>query len=103
MKNYTGYFNILKHHCLAGSSADIDAVMAELDNDTDLPTTRAIDFFLSLVDSEEGIKRIEYYLFNGSQIQRNYCTLLFARRNDWKLVNKAYALGLIDRTQAYSR
>ncbi len=103
MKNYTGYFNVLKHHCLAGASADIDAVMAELDNNTDLPTTRAIDFFLSLVDSEEGIKRIEYYLFNGSQIQRNYCTLLFARRNEWKLVNRAYEMGLVDKTQAYSR
>ena len=69
----------------------------------DLPTTRAIDRYLGEVCLADGIDTIRHYLFHGSQIQRNYCTLFFARRNDWNIVNAAYARGLIDAKQAYSR
>ncbi|MBI9107780.1 MAG: hypothetical protein JEZ04_13615 [Spirochaetales bacterium] len=102
MFNYEKAFLEIKTNCLSGTATGIDAIMDTLST-ADLPTTRAVDFFLGLVEHQAGTDRIEYYLFNGTQIQRNYCTLYFARRNDWKPVNKAYKRGLIDAIQAYSR
>lgn len=89
--------------CKRGRREDIDAVLAFLDENTDLPTTKFVDYYLSTVTNPEGIHRIEHYLFKGTQIQRNYCTLYFARKNEWTLVNKAYRMGLVDYAQAYSR
>lgn len=100
--NYTQLFDEIRKFCETGRSVDIDAVMKIL-VEADLPTTRAVDLFLGHVEQPEGIVRLEYYLFKGSQIQRNYCTLFFARRNNWDLVNKAFRKGLIDHIQAYSR
>ena len=101
--NYTRAFSRIREQCLRGSGPDIDRVLALLGPEVDLPTTRAVDFYLGLVENPEGIARIEHHLFHGTLIQRNYCTLFFSRRNDWDLVNRAYGLGLIDRIQAYSR
>lgn len=89
--------------CDGGSPEDIDRVMAFLDETATLPVTKIIDFHLGTVGSIEGVRRIEYYLFHGTQMQRNYCTLFFARRNDWRLVKSAYERGLIDSIQAYAR
>jgi len=89
--------------CRVGSSESIDTVMEYLNDESDIPTTKVIDYYLGTVESIEGMKRIEHYLFNGTQIQRNYCTLFFVRINDWKLVDKAYKMGLIDYIQAYSK
>jgi hypothetical protein len=77
--------------------------MTFLHEKVDLPTTKILDYYLGTVGTPEGIGRIEHYLFHGTQMQRNYSTLFFARRNDWSLVNKAYSMGLIDHVQAYSR
>jgi DNA-binding MarR family transcriptional regulator len=93
----------IKTLCNSGFKGDIDQVMAYLNEDVDLPTTKIVDFYLGTVTNIDGIRRIEHYLFSGSQMQRNYCTLFFARRNEWRIVNKAYNLGLIDYAQAYSR
>lgn len=65
--------------------------------------TRYVDFAISLVENKSGIKRLEYYLFNGTQIQRNYASLFFNRRGDWEIVKKAYEKGLIDEIQAFAR
>jgi len=100
---YKEKFDKIKEKCLRGHAEDIRAVISMLNDSVDLPTTRAVDFYLSLVTSQEGISEIEYFLFNGTLIQRNYSTLFFARRDDWPIVNKAFQLGLIDRIQAYSR
>ena len=100
--DYTPLFSELESMCINGGAADIDSVM-EILQSGDLPTTRAVDFHLGQVTNSAGLDRLEFYLFNGSQIQRNYATLFFARRNDWKLVNEAYSRGLIDYIQAYSR
>ena len=102
MFNYTEKFSKIHINCLSGKAAGIDYVMAEL-NIADLPTTRAVDYYLSFVESSPAVERIEHFLFKGTRIQRNYCTLYFARRNEWDKVNKAYKLGLIDAIQAYSR
>lgn len=100
--NYTELFNSIKENALKGTSESIGLIMSELDT-ADLPVTRAVDFYLGHVDTPEGIDAIHRYLFNGTQIQRNYCALFFERRNDWEIINKAYESGCIDRIQAYSR
>ncbi len=100
--NYVSLFNLIKNKALQANSSAIDEIMEILDS-ADLPTTRAVDLYLGTVTSKEGIERIRYYLFSGSQIQRNYCTLFFSRRNDWDVVNEAYNRGCIDHIQAYSR
>ncbi len=89
--------------CRRGSPEDVDRVMGYLDGNADLPTTKIIDYYLGTVDSPEGMRRIEHFLFQGTQIQRNYCTLYFARRDEWPLVRKAYEMGLIDYRQAFSK
>jgi|GEM_PF-612837 len=93
----------IKERCTRGSAPDIDRVMSFLHEKVDLPTTKIIDYYLGTVRSPEGTERIRHYLFQGTQLQRNYATLYFARRDDWPLVNQAYAMGLIDYVQAYSR
>jgi DNA-binding MarR family transcriptional regulator len=93
----------IRERCKRGFSPDIDRVMSLLHEKADLPTTKIIDYYLGTVRSEEGTARIKHYLFHGTQMQRNYSTLFFARRNDWPLVNQAYSMGLIDYAQAYSR
>lgn len=100
--NYTDIFNKIKRKCIDGNVDDINKVMDILKN-ADLPITRAVDFYLEFLQNQDGIDRLEYFLFNGTLIQRNYCTLYFARRNCWDKVNRAYDLGLIDKIQAYSR
>jgi len=101
--SYTELFGSIRERCLRGRARDIDEVLALLDDSVELPVTKAVDLYLGQVSNPEGIERIEYCLFNGTQIQRNYCTLFFARRNEWKVVNRAYDLGLVDWIQAYSR
>ena len=100
--NYTTLFESIKTKAYSGSSSDIDAIMIEL-NKGDLPTSRAVDFYLSFVTNTNGIDRLSHYLFSGTQIQRNYCALFFERINEWELINKAYKEGCIDKIQAYSR
>jgi hypothetical protein len=101
--NYSSIFKQIKKSCLRGEAGDIDVVLSLLNDKVDLPTTKAIDLYLGQVTAPQGIKRVEYYLFNGTPIQRNYCTLFFARRGDWSIVNEAYDRGLVDGEQAYSR
>lgn len=89
--------------CHRGNQIDIEDVVNMLTNNVDITTRKNIDFHLGKVTNPEGISRLERYLFHGSQIQRNYVTLFFARRDDWELIHRAYKLGLIDYRQAYSR
>lgn len=86
-----------------GAPEDIDYILGCLTPDVAIETTKFIDYALSLVENDLGIKRIEFYLFKGSQIQRNYCSLFFNRRGDWDIVKKAYEHGLIDEIQAFAR
>ena len=86
-----------------GDPDDIDFIMQNLYSESTFAMTRFVDFSLGLVNNEKGIARIEYCLFNGSQIQRNYSSLFFNRRGDWQIVQKAFQLGLIDEIQAFAR
>lgn len=101
--NFSGTLGILISSAISGTSADIDFLMQQLNSESSLPTTRAVDYAISLVITSDGINRLAYYLYHGSQIQRNYCSLFFNRRGDWQLVKAAYEQGLIDEAQAFAR
>lgn len=88
---------------LRGTGEDVEYLFSQLNEHADIPLTKIIDYCIGLVTTLEGIDVIKKYLYYGTQMQRNYATLFFARRNDWDLVNKAYSQGLIDYKQAYSR
>ena len=100
---FTGQLYDLIISAEKGEPSDIDFIMQNLSAETTFEMTRYVDFALGLVINEEGITRIEHYLFNGSQIQRNYASLFFNRRGDWEIVKKAYNQGLIDEIQAFAR
>lgn len=100
---FSGHLRELILKAESGYQADIDYIMDNLTCESTFAMTRYVDFALSLVTNEEGINRIEYYLLNGSQIQRNYSSLFFNRRGNWEIVKRAYQQGLIDKIQAYAR
>jgi hypothetical protein len=100
---FTGHLRELIIRAESGYQSDIDYIMANLTYESTFAMTRYVDFALSLVTNQEGINRIEYYLFNGSQIQRNYSSLYFNRKGNWEIVKRAYQQGLIDEIQAYGR
>ncbi len=86
-----------------GTKQSIKKIMLDLNENITLMESRFIDYALGHIESDEGVKAMEYYLFNGSQIQRNYCTLYFNRREDYPIVVQAWKEGLIDDIQAFSR
>lgn len=98
-----GILDNLTHKAKVGRADDVDYVICHLTNNASIALTRFVDFALSLVVNPDGVKRIEHHLFNGTQIQRNYCTLYFNRLGEWEKVKKAYESGLIDEIQAFSR
>ena len=100
---FSGKVKELVERATRGTAEDIDYILGHLTPAVTLSTTRFVDYALSLVESEQGVARIEHYLFNGTQIQRNYCSLFFNRRGDWPIVKQAYDQGLIDEIQAYAR
>lgn len=86
-----------------GTKETIDDIMRNLNENMTLAESRAADLALSYVDSPEGMNTIKYYLFHGSQIQRNYCALYFGRLHEYFILREAYDKGLIDDKQAFSR
>ena len=100
---YTGKLGELTQRAENGTAADVDFIMSHLNKNSNLVMTRFVDFALSLVNQKEGIARLEYYLFNGTLIQRNYSSLFFNRRYDYDIVMRAYQEGLIDEIQAFAR
>ena len=95
--------NDLKRRAKSGRAADIDCLMSEIDMSQTLSRCKAIDFALGLVCSDEGRDRIRYFLFNGSQIQRNHAALYFKRRGNGQIITEAVRHGCIDDVQAYSK
>ncbi len=87
----------------SGQSGDVDTLMAALTAQDDFATTRLVDFALGLVETGAGRQRIRHYLFNGSQVQRNYAALYFKRRGWNDLLDEAVRQGKIDNLQAYLR
>lgn len=105
MKGYkfTGKLGELIERAEQGNEADVDYIMSHLTNDSSIAMTRYVDYALSSVENPKGIIRLEYYLFNGTLIQRNYSSLFFNRRLDYDIVKRAYKEGCIDAIQAFAR
>lgn len=93
----------LKRRATSGRAADVDFLMEQLDLSRTHSRYKMIDFALSLVASAEGRVRLGHFLFNGSQIQRNYAALYFKRRGDSQLIDAAVQRGCIDEVQAYAK
>ncbi len=87
----------------SGRQQDVDRLMKALEANDDLATISLVDLALGLVDKREGLQRVRDYLFQGSQIQRDYAALYFKRRGITHLLDQAAALGRIDREQASSK
>ncbi len=102
-KTFNGKLQELINRAESGNTEDVDYILNHLNDSPTFAVTRYVDYALSLVENLDGIERLEYYLFNGSLIQRNYCSLYFNRRGDWTIVKKALHQGLIDETQAFAR
>lgn len=100
---HTGQLKELIAKANKATQSDVDFIMGKLTSNATLVMTRNIDFALSLAEGEDAKERIKYYLFKGTQIQRNYASLYFIRIGEWRLINEAYQKGLIDELQAYSR
>lgn len=86
-----------------GTKASVDLIMGNLNRNMTLAESKFIDFALGQIETEEALEVMKNYLFHGTQLQRNYCTLFFSRRGDHLLVKEAFDLGLIDDKQAFSR
>lgn len=86
-----------------GSAAAVDFLMDRLALCDDIATTRLVDYALSLVETGEGVARLQHYLFNGTQRQRNYAALYFKRLDEFGLLAEALAQGKVDALQVYNR
>ncbi len=86
-----------------GTMESITILIDKLHKDMTLKESRFVDFALGQIDTEHGHKIMEYYIMNGTQIQRNYCALYFGRLGDYDIIQKAYDAGKIDATQAWAR
>lgn len=86
-----------------GTSEDVDFLLGHLTPDATLATTKFVDYALGRAEDVAAVGRIEHYLFHGTQMQRNYCSLFFNRRGDRLLVRKTHEQGLIDEIQAFAR
>jgi len=97
------YLCNLKEIALENTSEAVDRLVSLLSESMTFKESREVDYALGYINSEEGMEKIKYYLFNGTQIQRNYCALYFGRIHQYKVLREAYDLGLIDEIQAFSR
>ncbi|MEH1936646.1 MAG: hypothetical protein V7L14_23675 [Nostoc sp.] len=86
-----------------GGVSDVDTLMESLENEQNTATTKLVDYTLGLVNTNEGKDRIRHYLFNGTQIQRNYAALYFKRKGAKDILIEAVQQGCIDRVQAFSK
>ena len=100
---FKGKLGELTTRGLSGSKSDVDYIMGQLLSFSSVAITRYVDYSLSLVDNPAGFERIKFYLFNGTQVQRNYASLYLNRLGEWEPVKEAYEKGLIDEIQAYGR
>jgi hypothetical protein len=87
----------------SGDRADVDALMQALAAADDLATIKLVDYALSLVEKREGKEHVRYYLFHGTQAQRNYAALYFKRRGLEEVLEEAVRMGLVDREQAFAK
>jgi hypothetical protein len=74
-----------------------------LEHDSSSSPHKLIDYALGLVRNLDGQLQIEYYLFNGTLVQRNYAALYFKRIGADKILAEAVEMGCVDSIQAFSK
>ncbi|AFY92292.1 GUN4 N-terminal ARM-like repeat domain-containing protein [Chamaesiphon minutus] len=106
IRRYTRHknrFDLFEQMGKRGTTADVDIMMESLECDPHSSPYKLIDYTLGLVNRSTGKERIEYYLFNGTQVQRNYAALYFKRLGEMGILTEAVRMGCIDRVQAFSK
>jgi hypothetical protein len=106
IRKYTRHpnrFELFEQMGRAGNPQDIDIMMESLERDPSSFPHKLVDYTLGLVKNTEGQLRIEYYLFNGTLVQRNYAALYFKRIGKVGILAKAVKMRCIDRVQAFSK
>jgi len=101
--HFHGKLQQMIEYAESGTESDVDQIFLHLTTASDFAMTRFVDFALSVVESAAGHERIRFYLFHGTQIQRNYASLYFNRLGEWEIVKAAFDEGLIDEVQAFAR
>jgi len=96
-------YDVLTAYGRRGEAQDVDKLMSILTCQDDMTTIKLIDYALSLVNTEAGLKRMRWYLLLGEPIQRNYAALFFKRLGNEELIARAVALGKIDAIQGFAR
>lgn len=99
IKKISYYVNLAE----IGTKSSIDKIMNDLNRQMTLAESKFIDYALGKIESTEGMDTMTYYLFHGTQVQRNYCALYFGRQGEYLLIRKAFDKGLLDAKQAFSR
>lgn len=87
----------------SGKTADIDFLMSELDQKITKRLIGFIDFALKLVSKEEGVRRLEYYLFYGSTKQKQRAIDYFKKRGHIKILQKAVRHGIVGKEEVFKR
>jgi hypothetical protein len=106
IRKYTRHanrFELFEQMGRAGKPEDVDIMMESLERDPSSSPHKLIDYALGLVKNIDGQLRIENYLFNGTQVQRNYAALYFKRIGAVEILAEAVEIGCIDRVQAFSK
>ncbi len=102
-KQTNGRFDHFVSVGASGTAGAVDFLMEALATQDDIATTRLVDYALSRVETVEGFDRLHYYLFNGTQRQRNYAALYFKRLDEFGLLLEAMAQGKVDSLQVLNR
>lgn len=106
IRRYTRHknrFDLFERLGKQGTPANVDIMMESLECDPSSSPYKLIDYTLGLVRDSAGEERIEHYLFNGTQVQRNYAALYFKRLSKTDILTEAVRMGCIDRIQAFSK
>lgn len=106
IRRYTRHknrFDLFEQMGKQGMPENVDIMMESLEYDPRSSPYKLIDYTLGLARHSEGKKRIEYYLFNGTQTQRNYAALYFKRLEEHAILREAVKIGCIDRVQAFAK
>ena len=93
----------LKGDSLNAPMLSVDLVMKTLKEANTVGECKIADYNLSKFTGKSDVNRIQYYLFEGDQRQRNYAALYFRRKGDYSIVMKAYKDGKIDKVQARAK
>lgn len=87
----------------SGKTNDVDYLMRQLSTDAPIAVCKLIDYAIGLINTHEGIERLKFYLFEGTEIQRSYSALYFKRNEITEVLDEAVNKNCINSDFAYCR